>query len=153
MSSGARDNMTMRRSTGKVRIARSLWYAGRGVVELRAAPLPRLAPGQALVRTLFSGISRGTERLVLNGEVGESEWERMRGPHQEGAFPFPVKYGYCATGIVEVGPPQLVGRTVFCLHPHQDYFTAAADHVVPVPENIPARRATLAANMETALNA
>ena len=46
----------------------------------------------------------------------------MRWPNQEGAFPFPVKYGYCATGVVEEGPAELVGRTVFCLHPHQDFF-------------------------------
>src|SRR5262245_48591394 len=77
----------------------------------------------------------------------------MRGPNQEGTFPFPVKYGYCATGVVEEGPAKLVGRTVFCLHPHQDYFTAPAAALVPVPDDVPARRATLAANMETALNA
>ncbi|MGE3918007.1 MAG: zinc-binding alcohol dehydrogenase, partial [Hyphomicrobiaceae bacterium] len=67
--------------------------------------------------------------------------------------PFPVKYGYCAVGSVEVGPPELVGRTVFCLHPHQDQFLAPAGMLVPVPDDVPARRATLAANMETALNA
>jgi threonine dehydrogenase-like Zn-dependent dehydrogenase len=145
--------MMTRRSTGKSRIARAVWYARKGVVELRPAPLPRLQPGEALVRTLFSGVSRGTERLVFNGSVGKSEWERMRGPNQEGTFPFPVKYGYCATGVVEEGPPELAGHTVFCLHPHQDYFNAPAADLLPVPDAIPARRATLAANMETALNA
>ena len=145
--------MMTRRSTGKTRIARAVWYARKGVAELRPAPLPRPQPGEALVRTLFSGISRGTERLVFNGAVGKSEWERMRGPNQEGAFPFPVKYGYCATGVVEEGPRELVGRTVFCLHPHQDYFNVPAGALVPVPDGVPARRATLAANMETALNA
>jgi threonine dehydrogenase-like Zn-dependent dehydrogenase len=145
--------MMARRSTGKTRIARALWYAKKGVAELRAAPLPRPQPGEALVRTLFSGISRGTERLVFNGAVGRSEWERMRGPNQEGAFSFPVKYGYCATGVVEEGPPELVGRTVFCLHPHQDFFNVPATSLVPVPDGVPARRATLTANMETALNA
>ena len=142
-----------RRSTGKSRIARALWYARKGVVELRAAPLPRPKPDEAVVRTLFSGISRGTERLVFDGAVGQSEWERMRGPNQEGAFPFPVKYGYCATGVVEEGPGELAGKTVFCLHPHQDYFNAPVTSLVPVPEGVPARRATLTANMETALNA
>ena len=142
-----------RRSTGKTRMARALWYARKGVAELRPAPLPRPRPGEARVRTLFSGISRGTERLVFNGAVGQSEWERMRGPNQEGAFPFPVKYGYCATGVVEEGPAELVGRTVFCLHPHQDFFNVPAAALVPVPDGVPARRATLAANMETALNA
>jgi len=145
--------MMTRRSTGKTRIARAVWYARPGVAELRAAPLARPQPGEALVRTLFSGISRGTERLVLSGAVGESEWQRMRGPNQEGAFPFPVKYGYCAAGVVEEGPPGLVGRTVFCLYPHQDWFVVPAAALLPVPADVPARRATLAANMETALNA
>jgi NADPH:quinone reductase-like Zn-dependent oxidoreductase len=133
--------------------ARALWYVGRGAVELREASLPALAPGEARVRTLFSGVSRGTERLVLQGSVGRSEWERMRCPMQEGAFPFPVKYGYCAVGVVEEGPTDLLGRTMFCLHPHQDIFQVPADRLAVVPDRIPPRRATLAANMETALNA
>lgn len=140
-------------STGKARVARALWYANNGVVELREAPLPALGPGEARVRTLFSGISRGTERLVLSGSIGRSEWERMRGPMQEGAFPFPVKYGYCVAGVVEEGPADLIGRKVFCLHPHQDTFNAPAIQLAVVPDEIPMRRATLAANMETALNA
>lgn len=105
------------------------------------------------MRTLFSGISRGTERLVLSGAVPEAEYARMKAPLQEGVFPFPVKYGYCAVGVVETGPAELVGRHVFCLHPHQDYFNVPADMLVPLPDDVPARRATLAANMETALNA
>ena len=145
--------MMTRRSTGKTRMARAIWYPKKGMAELRAAALPGPQPGEALVRTLFSCISRGTERLVFNGAISQSEWERMRGPHQEGAFSFPVKYGYCATGVVEEGPPQLLGRTVFCLHPHQDYFNVPAATLVPVPDGVPARRATLTANMETALNA
>ncbi|MCB1506720.1 MAG: zinc-binding alcohol dehydrogenase [Hyphomicrobiaceae bacterium] len=144
--------MTPRRSTGKMHIARALWYAKPGVVELRREHLPAPRPGEARVRTVFSGISRGTERLILNGQVPESEWQRMRAPLQAGAFPFPVKYGYCAAGVVEDGPDDLVGRTVFCLHPHQDTFIAPVDMLVPVPEGVPTRRATLAANMETALN-
>lgn len=145
--------MTMRRSAGKMHMGRALWYAKPGVVELRTAPLPPPRPGEARVRTLYSGISRGTERLVFSGTVPQSEWERMRAPLQEGAFPFPVKYGYCAAGVVEDGPEALVGRNVFCLHPHQDTFVAPADMLVPLPEGVSPRRATLAANMETALNA
>ena len=106
-----------------------------------------------MVRGLWGGISRGTEALVLRGGVPESERERMRCPHQEGAFPFPVKYGYAQVGVVEAGPAELVGRTVFCLHPHQDRFVVAAASLHPLPEDIPAGRGILAANMETALNA
>lgn len=145
--------MTARRSVGKTQVARALWYAKPRRIELRAQPLPPVGPSEARVRTLYSAISRGTERLVFEGAVSETEWQRMRAPAQEGNFPFPVKYGYCATGVVEEGPDALLGRTVFALHPHQDTFVLPADRLVPVPEGVPERRATLAANMETALNA
>lgn len=141
------------RPTDTARTARAIWYTAPGVVEIRSNTLPHIGAGQALVKTAFSGISRGTERLVISGAVGQQEWERMRAPLQEGAFPFPVKYGYCATGTVEDGPDALKGRAVFCLHPHQDRFVAPVEMLVPIPDGVPVRRATLAANMETALNA
>jgi threonine dehydrogenase-like Zn-dependent dehydrogenase len=106
-----------------------------------------------LVRALHSGISRGTELLVFRGEVPESEYERMRAPFQEGSFPAPLKYGYASVGIVEQGPPPLQGQTVFCLYPHQTRYVVPAEAVHPLPEGLPAARAVLAANMETALNA
>jgi len=105
------------------------------------------------VRTLWSGLSRGTERLVASGRVPAAEYARMRAPHQEGEFPFPVKYGYAAVGRVEAGPEALLGRHVFCLYPHQDRFRVAAEAVVPIPGEVPPARAVLAANAETALNA
>lgn len=144
---------SLRRSQGHIVVARGLWYVKPGRCELRNERLSSVRPGEARVQTLYSGISRGTERLVANGEVPESEWAHMRAPLQAGAFPFPVKYGYSATGTVTAGPDTLLGRNVFCLHPHQDYFQVAEDMLIPIPDGIPARRATLAANMETALNA
>ena len=135
------------------RDARALWYVAPGRAELRPASVHRSA-GEARVRMLWSGLSRGTERLVMSGRVPEAEYDRMRAPLQEGAFPFPVKYGYCAVGIVDVADEAaLVGRTVFCLHPHQSAFAAPVDLLTVLPDGLPPRRATLAANMETALNA
>ncbi len=131
----------------------ALWYTGRRRAELRTMPLPAPGPGEAVVRTLYTALSRGTERLVFEGRVSAMESARMRAPMQEGDFPHPVKYGYCAVGVVEDGPAGLAGRTVFALHPHQDRFVAPVDSLAPVPEGVPARRAILAANMETALNA
>lgn len=104
------------------------------------------------MRTLWTGLSRGTERLVFEGRIPLDEHDRMRAPFQEGDFPFPVKYGYCAVGAVEEGPGDLVGREVFCLHPHQERFIAPVSMLTPLPQGLPARRAVLAANMETALN-
>lgn len=133
-------------------IARALWFSSQGQCEIRPEALPALEEGQARVRTLFSGISRGTESLVFQGRVPESEFARMRGPNMAGDFPFPVKYGYAAVGRVEEGPKQWLGKTVFCLHPHQDIFTVPVDMLTILPEALPAQRAVLAANMETALN-
>jgi threonine dehydrogenase-like Zn-dependent dehydrogenase len=133
--------------------ARALWTVAPGVAELREERLPPPGPDQALVRMLASGVSRGTERLVLQGRVPESQWAAMRAPLMAGDFPFPVKYGYAAVGMVEAGPPALLGRRVFCLHPHQDRFLAPAGMCIPLPEALPSARAVLAANMETAVNA
>jgi len=132
---------------------KALWYVAPGRLEIRAEPVADPGPDDVRVRTLYSGISRGTERLVLAGRVPESEYERMRAPFMGGAFPFPVKYGYAAVGRVEGGPAGLVGRFVFALHPHQDVFTVPVETVVPLPDGVPPARAVLAANMETALNA
>ncbi len=133
--------------------ANALWYEAPGVAALREELLPTPRPAEACVATRWSAISRGTERLIFEGRVPASERQRMRAPLQQGDFPFPVKYGYCAAGVVEAGPPEWVGRAVFCLHPHQDRFVAPLAALRPVPEGTPLRRAPLAANMETALNA
>ena len=133
-------------------MAKALWYIRRGVAEIKAQDIMAPRSGEAVVKTLWSGISRGTERLVFNGLVAAPERERMRCPMQEGDFPFPVKYGYCAVGEVTDGPDALKGKTVFALHPHQDVFLAPLAMLHGVPDAVPARRAILAANMETALN-
>jgi threonine dehydrogenase-like Zn-dependent dehydrogenase len=144
-------NRQDRSANGKT--ARSLWYSAPGSAEIRDEPLAAPGEGEVRVRALYSGISRGTERLVFAGRVPPSEYERMRAPFMGGAFPFPVKYGYAVAGRVERGPAELDGRIVFALHPHQSAFVVSAEALVPVPDGVPAARAVLAANMETALNA
>ena len=135
------------------RRAEALWYVGAGCAEIRAEILAAAGPGEVELRALYGGISRGTERLVFTGRVPESEYGRMRAPFMAGAFPFPVKYGYATVGRIAAGPAALVGRLAFALHPHQTRFVVPADRVALLPENLPASRAVLAANMETALNA
>ncbi|NKI33975.1 zinc-binding alcohol dehydrogenase [Wenzhouxiangella sp. XN79A] len=134
-------------------IARGFWTVAPGRGELRECVLDPPGPDQVRVRTRYSGISRGSESLVFHGRVPESEYRRMRAPFQRGEFPFPVQYGYACVGEVEAGPDRLLGRTVFCLHPHQDRFVVPAEAVHVLPEGVPAGRAVLAANAETALNA
>lgn len=134
------------------RQARAFWVAAPGCGELRSESLTPAGPDDVQVRTLYTGISRGTESLVFRGEVPPSQYPVMRAPFQQGEFPGPVKYGYCNVGVVEIGPPALLGQTVFCLYPHQDRYVVPAAMVTLVPAQIPAGRAVLAANLETALN-
>ncbi len=132
--------------------ARAFWVAAPGVGEIRPETLPRVINDDVLVRTVYSGISRGTEALVFNGRVPTSEYDRMRAPFQAGTFPAPVKYGYASVGEVERGPSDLEGRHVFVLYPHQTRYVVprAATHVLP--QDVPPARAVLAANLETAVN-
>src|SRR3954467_11574371 len=129
--------------------ARALWNVAPGRAELRQAAAADPAPGWARVRALVSGISRGSESLVFHGKVPESERQRMKAPFQEGEFPFPVKYGYAMVGVIEAGPPQRIGETLLCLHPHQSRFTVPEASLLPVPAAIPAERAVLAPQLET----
>jgi hypothetical protein len=162
-------------------VARAFWITAPGRGELRDERLAAPDAGSCLVRTIASGISRGTEALVFAGCVPPSQYQAMRAPLMGGDFPFPVKYGYSAVGLLEDGPaagglaedtrtndglinngptknePSNNGltknaRRVFVLHPHQDRFLAPAAMCIPVPDAVPTHRAVLAANMETALN-
>jgi NADPH:quinone reductase-like Zn-dependent oxidoreductase len=137
--------------------ARALYYVAPRKVELRPVHVPFMAAGRQgetlIVRTLWSAISRGTERLVFEGKIPKSEFQRMRAPFQDGEFPFPVKYGYASVGVVEEGPAALLGKPVFTLYPHQSLYSLPQAAAVLLPEAVSPRRAILAANMETALNA
>ena len=133
--------------------ARAFWVVEPGRGEIRPAVVPTPRAGEVLVRALHSGVSRGTETIVFRGAVPEDQRAVMRAPHQEGDFPAPVKYGYLGVGVVEEGPSELVGRTVFCLHPHQTAYVVPVESVVVVPDEVPARRAVLAGTVETAVNA
>jgi NADPH:quinone reductase-like Zn-dependent oxidoreductase len=133
--------------------ARALWITAPGHAELLPARVEAPGAGEVLVQARFSGISRGTEALVFRHGVPASERARMRAPHQAGELPGPVKYGYASVGRVLAGDEGLLGREVFCLYPHQSLYTVGAEQVLPLPAAVPAERAVLAANMETAVNA
>ncbi|WP_431988813.1 dehydrogenase [Streptomyces parvulus] len=135
------------------RRARAFWVEAPGRGAIREVEVAEPGPDEVLVRTLHSGVSRGTETLVLAGRVPENQHAAMRAPFQEGDFPGPVKYGYLNVGVVEEGPDALVGRTVFCLYPHQTRYVVPAAAVTPVPPAVPAARAVLAGTVETAVNA
>jgi threonine dehydrogenase-like Zn-dependent dehydrogenase len=133
--------------------ALAFWLRAPGVGEIRPVTLPEPGHDEVMVRTLRSGVSRGTETLVFRGGVPPSQYAAMRAPFQEGDFPGPVKYGYLNVGAVQQGPARLRGRTVFCLYPHQTAYVVPAAAVTVVPEDVPPARAVLAGTVETAVNA
>lgn len=135
--------------------ARAFWVTapGRGEIRTRGFESRENSDDSLVtVKTHYSAISRGTESLVFLGRIPESEYGRMRAPFQAGNFPYPVCYGYANVGEVIAGPSHLQGQRVFCLFPHQDLYQVPADAVIPVPGDVPASRAVLAANLETAIN-
>jgi threonine dehydrogenase-like Zn-dependent dehydrogenase len=138
--------------------ARAFWIEGPGQGKILEKDLPPGQGGEVRVRTLYSGISRGTEALIFRGEIPPSQHAVMRCPFQEGEFPGPVKYGYMSVGRIEgmeappPGAEDLLGREVFCLHPHQDLYNVPVEAVFPLPPKLPPERAVLAANLETAVN-
>src|SRR6476659_7176269 len=133
--------------------AHAFWLRAPGIGEIRPVTLPEPGWDEVMVRTLRSGVSRGTETLVFRGGVPPGQYATMRAPFQEGDFPAPVKYGYLNVGAVEQGPEELHGRTVFCLYPHQSAYVVPARAVTIVPDDVPPARAVLAGTVETAVNA
>jgi threonine dehydrogenase-like Zn-dependent dehydrogenase len=133
--------------------ARAFWLRAPGCGEIRPVALPEPGRDDVMVRTLRSGVSRGSETLVFRGGVPPAQYAAMRAPFQEGEFPGPVKYGYLNVGAVEQGPADLCGRTVFCLYPHQTAYVVPASAVTVVPDDVPPARAVLAGTVETAVNA
>ena len=132
----------------------AFWLREPGVGEIRDCPLPEPGPGEVLVRTLRTGISRGTETLVFAGPVPPSQYGAMRAPFQEGDFPGPVKYGYLNVGVVEAGPDELRGADRVLPLPAPDRATwYRLPRCAVVPDEVPAARAVLAGTVETAVNA
>jgi len=131
---------------------RSLWHESPTHSALRPAEAPTAA---ALLRVdaHYSLISTGTERLVATGQVPRALWEEMQVPHQQGSLGLPVAYGYSLVGKVVAPDHALHGRWVHLLHPHQEVAWASAAELFPLPDDVPPLRATLASNVETALNA
>lgn len=135
------------------RTSSALWLKPPFDAEIREEELASPRVDQLVIRTHYTAISRGTETLIYRGEVPESEYERVRAPFQAGTLPNPVKLGYANAGVVEHGPREWIGTTVFCLGPHQTRLIMDCEDVVPLPADIPPERAVLAANLETAINA
>ena len=131
----------------------ALWFEKAGTAAIRSEELPPLESGFCDVEAEYSAVSLGTEKLVFNGLVPPALWDEMTCPYMRGTFSFPLQYGYSMVGRIVRGPKERIGERVHLLHPHQTVCRVRIGDVHPVPENVPAARATLASNLETAVNA
>jgi threonine dehydrogenase-like Zn-dependent dehydrogenase len=136
--------------------ARAVWFERPGIAAVRDEPLAAPGDGEVLVRALCTGISAGTERLVLRAEVPPEARGVMALPSMRGGFELPIAYGYAAVGVIDALGPGVLGarrgERVFALHPHQDRFVVASSALRPLPSGPPAARLVLAPSLETAIN-
>ena len=134
----------------------SLYFTAPGRVEVRHEELPGPGPGEALVRSIVSSLSAGTEMHFFRGDLPSGTSLDLSIPSLNGTARYPFKYGYSVVGRVEAlgegVPGDWMGRTVLSLHPHESRFAAPLNELVPVPEDIGAEEATFLPNMETAVN-
>ena len=135
---------------------RAVYFTAPGKVEIREAPLLPLKPGEILAKTLASGISPGTERLIYQGLFPHDLAMDENFPGLSEKFSYPVKYGYAAIGrVIEVGPEvdkTWLDRLVFSFQPHQTHFVSHFQEIHPLPPWIKLEDAIFLPNMETALN-
>ena len=134
---------------------RQLWFVAPRRVEIREQPVPEPEPGQVLLKTLYSGISSGTELLAFRGQLPESlavdeNLDAVAG--RAGAYP--LQYGYaCVCRVERAGAavdPDWVGRTVFAFAPHASHHLSSVDGLQRLPDDVDPRAAVFLANMETA---
>lgn len=128
--------------------SRAVVIPRRNTLELRTVQVVDPRAGDVLVRTAYTSISAGTERMLLDGRM----------PHP--ALLFPVVPGYETVGqVVQVGskaPRDLLGQWVYVggarcfrgVNPawggQSEYLSAEADRVVPLGPIDPATGVILA---------
>jgi 2-desacetyl-2-hydroxyethyl bacteriochlorophyllide A dehydrogenase len=134
---------------GRLR-ARAVSFVAPRRVEVGEVELAEPGHDDVVVRTLYSGISAGTELLAYRGELPPGLPLDEKIDALPGTFAYPFRYGYSCVGAIERGGGLTEGSVVFAFHPHQDRFTVPAGSVVPVP-GVEPRVATLFPLVETAL--
>jgi threonine dehydrogenase-like Zn-dependent dehydrogenase len=125
--------------------ARAVRFLAPRSVAVEEVPIAEPNDGELLVRTVYSGISAGTELLAYRGELDADTPLDETLDAFEGGFHYPFGYGYSSVGRT------LDGTTVFAFHPHQDLFTAPVADVLTLPDGLEPRLATMFPLVETAL--
>ncbi len=137
----------------KIYKTKSYWIDKKNKGYFKSGEISSVNSNELVVKTLFSGISYGTEKLVYSGKVPKSQKNLMKCPYQEGDFGNDIKYGYINIGKVIDGDKSYLGSNIFSLYPHQDFYKIPSNEALIVPTKIPLTRCLLIPNLETAINA
>jgi len=137
----------------KIYKTKSYWIDKKNKGYFKSGEISSIKSNELVIKTLFSGISYGTEKLVYSGKVPKSQKSLMKCPYQEGDFGTDIKYGYINVGKVVDGAKSYLGSNIFSLYPHQDFYKIPYDDVLVIPKKIPLTRCLLIPNLETAINA
>lgn len=138
-------------SVASPRVVLGYWVTSQGQGCLRDVALPAVGAKDCELTAIFTGVSKGTERLVGMGRVPAECAEPMACRGMQGNMQLPVLYGYSFVGRLTAG--EHAGRIAFTMHPHQERAVVAREHLVLLPSGMPPSRATLFPNLETAWNA
>lgn len=134
----------------------SLFFTAPFTAELREEELPPPGPGEALIETVVSAVSPGTEMLVYRGQTPKGMAVDATIAALGGTFDFPIKFGYAAVGrVIDIGPgvdEGWMGHMVFAFNPHESHFVAPVDMLQLAPRGTNAETAVFLANMETAVS-
>lgn len=131
--------------------ARALEFAAPREVRLVEVEVAEPRADEILVRTLYSGISSGTELLAYRGQIDPTVALDETITTLGGTFSYPFRYGYSCVGTVERSHADIApGALVFVLHPHQERFVCRAADAVVISGTDP-RIATMFPLVETAL--
>ena len=117
--------------------------------------------GEVGIRSLYSGVSHGTEMNVYRGSA--PMWQRKRDPRtrlfvqaEQPDWNYPLRYGYACVGeVTDVGSEVAdiaEGDLVYCAAPHQSAHVLPAKSVVKLPQGIEPKVGVLMANLNTTFN-
>ena len=134
----------------------ALVFAAPYRVELQHSTIGSPGPGEVSVRTLVSAVSSGTEMLLYRGQMPPEMRVDESIPALDGAFQYPIKYGYAAVGRVEekgTGVQDVeVEDLVFCFRPHESAFVCGETDLIKVRNGVEPEDAVFLPTMETAVN-
>lgn len=134
--------------------AKGLVFTAPRQVSVRSISLPPPAAGQALVESICSAVSPGSEMLVYRGQFPQGLPDARDALSSD--LRYPLLYGYACVGrVLEVGkgaPAFLTGKLVFAFQPHASHFLAPVEALLPVPDALSPETACFLPNMETAVN-